>query len=117
MADRIKLTEDDIETFSNDEELLEKFDLSIEIHTKGDEAKSIKHQILEDHDIVSNLGVNPRQLIQEWKTKVDDYEVLKPMYSKLEKKLEKIDEAYNNIKFTDDGEVFQDKIKKILESK
>lgn len=57
MNKRIKLTEEDIQTFSNDEELLEKFNLNIEIHTKGDEAKLIKQQILEENNLVGIIDV------------------------------------------------------------
>lgn len=52
----INLTEDDIQTFSNDDELLEEFYLNIEIHTKGDDAKSIKAQILEDQQKAKTLS-------------------------------------------------------------
>jgi len=70
MSDRIKLTENKIH-------MINYHDNSITL--KIDEVESIdyiqlKKQILDDYDIVSNLGVNPRQLIQEWKKKAENWD-------------------------------------------
>jgi len=88
MADRIKLTEDRFR------------EVNFPIEYILNATKEEKQQILDDYDLVSNLGVNPRQLIQEWKAKLDDYKVLKPMYSKLEEKLDKITKFAMNLSYS-----------------
>ena len=73
MTKRIKLDEDDL--------------LTMKDGLQGLGAPSMKdsrlyeiwkyfplQQIIDDQDIVSNLGVNPRQLIQEWKKKAEKWD-------------------------------------------
>lgn len=86
MAKRTKLTEDDI--YAIDQALRHCYKQDAYIFTRnGEEKEEIVDyynlrkkfdgkQILDDHDIVSNLGVNPRQLLQEWKEKVEKFDGL-----------------------------------------
>jgi len=55
----MKLTEDNFSCYSSDEELLEGFELDIEIHTRG-EARPIMKQILENQDILERLATFSR---------------------------------------------------------
>jgi len=71
MTERIKLTEDNF--------ILQWIPQTDDSYIKivGIDSMSrnaLIKQILDDYDIVSNLGVNPRQLIQEWKEKAEKYD-------------------------------------------
>lgn len=79
MIDRTKLTEEDIEIlgwFGIIPKRICRIYYEFDSPKQKQEAENLKQQILEDHDIISNLGVNPRQLIQEWKKKAEKYDAL-----------------------------------------
>ena len=52
---RIPLTDEDIETFSSDEELLDGVEILVSIHTNNDDAPQLKKQILDDSRIVQKV--------------------------------------------------------------
>lgn len=54
----------------------ERIKLTKEILYAVNEQGLTTEQILDDFDIVSNLGVEPRKLIQEWKKKAEKYDGL-----------------------------------------
>jgi len=58
--------------------LTEKTELMIEDsyfhYTINDIIEPVRQQILENHDIISNLGVNPRELLKEWKEKSEKWD-------------------------------------------
>jgi len=83
MTDRIKLTEKNVrlegKKFASNLEL--KVRIILDWPYAGErrdnltvKAEQLRQQIIDDDDIVSNLGVNPRQLIQEWKKKSEKWD-------------------------------------------
>ena len=71
------------------------------IKRKPSDFEQIKQQMLDDHDIVSNLGINPRQLIQEWKEKAKKYDSLyipiKPSFEELQKENKQLKETLSHL--------------------
>ena len=133
MTERIELSENTISVTSFDE-------YQNEVICMGEtgcprlnkkQAKQLKHQILDDYDIVSNLGVNPRQLIKEWEVKLERCEkrakdhtfcehnisFLESLNKIFKQKLEKIEELLNRNYLYSNTPIFESNLKEILEEK
>jgi len=119
MPDRIQLTENKIHMINYHDD---------SITLKIDEVNSIdyiqlKKQFLDDHDIISNLGVNPRQLIQDWKEKIEKWDKIIDSENPhdgvcnveiniiLQQENKKLKENYRNLQFRFNDE--QDEINRI----
>lgn len=110
----MKLTK---ERFSNGIYSEEEFWYTIQV------TKEEKEQILENEQDNKNLKAGRNILLEEIKLLKEEilynkkeYRELEIKHHDLKQKLGEIEEAYLNIHFSDDGEVFQYKIKKILDS-